>query len=84
MYRRDQARVDAAIHDPTNVYASPMDVVEDDSIGMDDKKRILDSWHWDAIRLSESEAEAMTGGERDRLREVMVAIAELGRRSSRH
>jgi hypothetical protein len=74
----------SAIHDPTEVYDSPMDVVNDTRLGPADKKRILDGWHLDALRLSESEAENMGGGERPHLREVMLAIEELKRRTAAH
>jgi len=82
MHHRDRARVDLALHDPSSVYETPMQVVDDDDLGPADKKRILDSWHTDAILLAEAEAENMGGGERARLREVMLALAELALRSS--
>lgn len=84
MHHRDRTRVDLALHDPSGVYENPMQVVDDDDLGPADKKRILDSWHTDAILLGEAEAEAenMGGGERARLREVMLALAELARRGT--
>jgi ABC-type lipopolysaccharide export system ATPase subunit len=84
MVHRNEPRVDSAIHDPSEVYASPMDVVNDVRLAPAEKKRILEGWHLDALRLSESEAENMSGGERARLREVMLALEELERRTSAH
>lgn len=82
MHRRNRVRVDSAIHDASRVYATPMEVVDDDDLGPADKKRILESWHTDALLLSEAEAENMGGGEPARLREVVLALAELERRTS--
>jgi hypothetical protein len=79
-----QSLLAAAIRDPTEVYARPMDVVDDARLSPADKKRILDGWHLDALRLSESEAENMGGGERAHLREVMLALEELERRTAAH
>jgi hypothetical protein len=79
---RDRARVNAAMHDPSSVYASPMEVVNDEGLGQEDKRRILASWHTDALLLSEAEEENMGGGERARLREVLLALAELERRAA--
>jgi hypothetical protein len=73
-----------AMHDPSDVYVTPMQVVDDDGLAPADKKRILDSWHTDALLLSEAEAENMGGGEHARLREVMLALAELRRRGAAH
>jgi hypothetical protein len=82
MRHRDRARVESALHDPSSVYANPMAVVEDDDLGPADKKRILDTWHTDALLLSEAEAENMGGGERAHVREVMLALAELESRTA--
>lgn len=81
---RNQALLASAIRDPSDVYARPMDVVNDERLSTADKKRILDGWHLDALRLSESEAENMTGGERAHLREVMLALEALAQRSTAH
>lgn len=82
MALRGRSLLATAIRDPTEVYARPMDVVDDARLGPADKKRILDGWHLDALRLSESEAENMGGGERAYLREVMLALEELDRRTA--
>ncbi len=84
MHHRDRIRVESALHDPSSVYSSPMAVVEDDDLGTADKRRILEGWHQDALLLSTAEAENMGGGENARLREVMLALAELERRASMH
>lgn len=84
MALRGQSLLAAALSDPTGVFARPMDVVEDARLSPEDKKRILDGWHLDALRLSESEAENMGGGERAHLREVMLALEALESRSAEH
>lgn len=84
MTLRGQSLLAAALSDPTEVFARPMDVVDDARLGPEDKKRILDGWHLDALRLSESEAENMGGGERAHLREVMLALEALEKRSAKH
>jgi hypothetical protein len=84
MHHRDRVRVARALHDPSSVYAAPMQVVDDDALGLADKRRILETWQRDALLLSEAEAENMGGGERARLREVLLALAELDRRVTVH
>ena len=74
-------RVDAAIADPTREFKTPMDVVNDAALGMDDKRRILESWRKDAELLSTAQAENMTGGEGSRLQDVSIALEKLARLS---
>ena len=81
MHQRDRARVELALHDPSSVFSTPIAVVEDNDLGPADKRRVLETWHTDALLLSSAEAENMGGGEPARLREVMLALAELERRS---
>jgi hypothetical protein len=47
-------------------------------LSRDEKIKILQSWELDARRLLESAEENMTGGEKDRLPEVLKALRELG------
>jgi hypothetical protein len=72
-------RVESAISDPTRHYASPMDVVHDESLDVEEKRKILESWKKDAELLSTAQAENMSGGERPQLQDVSLALSELDR-----
>lgn len=74
-----QQQVENAIADPTRFYGSPMDVVRDDDLDTDEKRRILESWKKDAELLSTAQNENMTGGERPQLQDVSLALGELER-----
>jgi hypothetical protein len=78
-----QERVENAISDPTRYYARPMDVVNDDGLDADEKRRILESWKKDAELLSTAQDENMAGGERPQLQDVSLAIGELERLNAR-
>ena len=72
-------RVESAISDPTRHYARPMDVVHDESLETEEKRKILESWKKDAELLSTAQAENMSGGERPQLQDVSLALSELDR-----
>lgn len=72
-----QEQVESAISDPTRHYTRPMDVVNDESLGTDEKRKILESWKKDAELLSTAQAENMSGGERPQLQDVSLALTEL-------
>lgn len=72
-----QQQVENAIADPTRFYAAPMDVVHDDELDTDQKRRILESWKKDAELLSTAQDENMAGGERPQLQDVSLALSEL-------
>ncbi|HEV8333389.1 MAG TPA: hypothetical protein VGQ22_18335 [Steroidobacteraceae bacterium] len=72
-----EQQVENAIADPTRRYASPMDVVHDDELDTDEKRRILESWKKDAELLSTAQDENMAGGERSQLQDVSLALSEL-------
>jgi hypothetical protein len=76
-----QEHVEQAIGDPTRAYATPMDVVRDDDLSVDEKRQILESWKQDAQLLSTAQAENMAGGERPHLQDVSLALTELERLS---
>jgi len=46
-----QEQVESAISDPTRHYARPMDVVQDESLDIAEKRKILESWKKDAELL---------------------------------
>lgn len=63
---------------PSSAYNDPREVLNDKALSRDDKIAVLREWYYDALRLQESEAENMSGGEPDRLRSVSNALLELG------
>lgn len=72
-----QQQVENAIADPTRFYASPMDVLHDNELDTDQKRRILESWKKDAELLSTAQDENMAGGERPQLQDVSLALGAL-------
>jgi hypothetical protein len=72
-----QQQVENAIADPTRYYTSPMDVVRDDALDSEEKRRILESWKKDAELLSTAQDENMAGGERPQLQDVSLALGAL-------
>jgi hypothetical protein len=76
-----QDRVATLIGDPTREFSTPMQVVRDEALGLEDKRKILESWRKDAELLSTAQDENMTGGERPQLQDVHLALEELERLS---
>ena len=70
--------IDKKILNPAASYSRPEDVVQDAKLSREEKIKILREWHYDAIRLQESDGENMTGGEPDRLRSISNALLKLG------
>jgi hypothetical protein len=62
---------------PQRYFDHPREVLDEPTLKMDEKRRILESWKLDAQRLAESTAENMTGGEETDLREVSKVLVEL-------
>ena len=79
-----QQQVENAISDPTKYYDCPMDVVDDDDLDLEEKRRILESWKKDAELLSTAQDENMTVGERPQLQDVSLALGELERLGARN
>jgi hypothetical protein len=73
----NQEQIESAISDPTRHYTCPMDVVNDESLDTEAKRKILESWKKDAELLSTAQGENMTGGERPQLQDVNLALQEL-------
>jgi hypothetical protein len=72
--------IEAAVRDPADYFAAPMDVVNDSRFTHDEKHRILESWALDAQLRSQAEAENMPGKDQPRLQEVHLALLELQKR----
>lgn len=62
---------------PHRHFKHPHDVLDEPTLSIDEKRRILESWKLDAQRLAESTAENMTGGEETDLRDVSKTLVEL-------
>ena len=69
--------IEAAVRDPADHFAAPIDVVNDSRFTHDEKHRILESWALDARLRSQAEAENMPGKDRPQLQEVHLALLEL-------
>lgn len=59
-------------------FASPRDVVEDQTLSREAKLRLLTQWERDARELSVAEEEGMMGGEESMLGRVRQALQQLG------
>ena len=61
------------VEDPVGNFASPADVVKDETLTTKQKQDALTAWEQDAVRLSVATEEGMSGGEPSRLDEVKEA-----------
>ncbi len=62
---------------PQRHFGRPEEVLNEPTLSVDDKRRILESWKLDAQRLAESTAENMSGGEETDLRDVSKVLIQL-------
>jgi hypothetical protein len=69
-----KADFDKMMQDPRAFFSEPRDVVAHPELSREQKLAVLRQWEQDAIRLSESEAEGMGGGEESMLGRVESAI----------
>ena len=65
---------DRALVNPAAVFTSPMEVVHDPSLSIEEKREVLRRWAWDEWLLEVAADEAMTEGEASRLDEVKTAL----------
>ena len=75
--RTEKLDVDAAVINPAECFAAPIEVLSDLQLTPDDKRRILESWALDERLISQAEAENMHGPDRMRLQEVELALLHL-------
>jgi hypothetical protein len=78
-----QEHVEQVIADPTKKFDSPMEVVNDPKLDIEQKRAILESWKKDAELLATASAENMTGGEAPQLQDVCLALDKLEQVSGR-
>jgi hypothetical protein len=68
---------DQALLTPQKIFDLPMEVVETDSLTIEQKLKVLKRWEADAYDLEVASDENMIGGESSRLGEVRRAIHDL-------
>ena len=69
----EQAKNDAKVQKPSDHFDEPHEVVEDSSLSKARKVEALDSLEQDARQLAEASSEGMSGGERNKLHDVLIA-----------
>ena len=69
----EQAKNDAKVQKPSTYFDEPQEVVVDSSLSNAQKVKALDTLEQDARQLAEASSEGMTGGERDKLHDVLIA-----------
>jgi hypothetical protein len=69
--------VEDLIANPNRHFDRPDEVLNEPTLSLEDKRRILESWKLDAQRLAESTAENMSGGEESDLRDVSKVLVQL-------
>ena len=70
-----------ALNDPCRVFGEPAKVLSHPGLDAEQKRKILESWWQDSMRLSESAGENMRGGEEPILKRVRDALRELERQT---
>ena len=76
--QKEKPDIETIMKCPDKFFDAPRDVVADGRFTIDEKRRILDSWALDAQLLSVAEEENMGGKDRPGLRDVKLALLELG------
>jgi len=66
-----------AILDPSSVFRTPEEVLEDTDLSHAQKREILRRWAYDASKLSTAEGEGMAGGEPSLIQQVVDALDKL-------
>jgi hypothetical protein len=84
MTLRDQPLYERALADPKSVFKKPQAVLEDKTLTIQQKRKILAQWEHDARLIQVAEEEAMTNlyegqvdAERSMLRDVRLALQEI-------
>jgi hypothetical protein len=74
---REQTKSDAKVQKPSTHFDEPQQVVVDPMLSKAQKVEVLDTLEQDARQLAEAASEGMTGGERNKLHDVLNAKAAL-------
>lgn len=70
--------VEKQIDDPSLVYKTPAQVLQDNNLSWEQKIKILRQWEYDVRELQVAEEESMTGAQPVSLAEVRDALRALG------
>jgi hypothetical protein len=70
---KEQIKRESTGPKPPAHFNEPRHVVTDGSLSKDEKAEALDTLEQDARQLAEASSEGMTGGERNRLHDVLIA-----------
>jgi hypothetical protein len=74
----EKRELERALLDPQSIFESPQDVVHAPSLSTDRKIEILRRWEYNVSEEAVALEEGMPGEESGLLREILVAIGELG------
>jgi hypothetical protein len=69
----EQAKSDMKVKKPSNYFDEPHEVLGDTSLSKAQKVETLDTLEQDARQLAEASSEGMSGGERNKLHDVLIA-----------
>lgn len=70
--------VDDVVFNPTRYFESPIEVVDEKVLDLDQKVALLLNWEWDEKLEEVAEEENMHGNKPDILRDIKMALAKLG------
>lgn len=73
----DKTKFETAKANPSGIYDSPKQVLNDDTFTDDEKRMILIAWKSEAIYMQKSEAEGFEGGENSLLDSIESALDSL-------
>ncbi|MGQ3486973.1 hypothetical protein [Roseovarius pacificus] len=74
----DSDRLQKALLDPPDVFASPLEVLSDQDLTSLQKIEVLRRWEYDASEISVAEDEGMPVQDGELLQQIMLALEELG------
>ena len=69
--------INRALLDPSSVYKTPKDVIQDKSLTREQKIEILRRWEYDAIEMQVAEEENMQGQNGKILDQILDALHEI-------
>ena len=78
----ERTKSDVRVQRPSSHFDEPHEVVEDPSLSKARKVEALDVLEQDARQLAEATSEGMSGGERNKLHDVLVAKKTLEKPSA--
>lgn len=78
MGRKSSSDFETALQDPAKYFATPQHVLDDPTLTVTQKRKVLRQWEQDARLLAVAEEEGMSGGEESMLQRVMRALEAIG------